>query len=127
VKSIAECDTRGKLWEIFCYEWMKIRIRATKNYVEPKSGGHMSIAKLLGIMDSELIPSIYESLFSAPFCPTTTESVQLIAIVTSNCIPMRDCQWDYCIRAVPPYHRTPSRRRILGLMLEGFCGYGRTG
>ena len=56
---------------------MKIRIRATKNYVEPKPGGHMSIAKLLGIMDSELIPSRYESLFSAPFCPTMTESVQL--------------------------------------------------
>ena len=63
VNSIAVFHPKGKLWETCYYEWMKIRIQAAR---ASDSDKRMSIAKLLGIENNDIIPPPHRSLFIAP-------------------------------------------------------------
>lgn len=127
----------GYIWEVAYYEWMKIRLRAASSYV-PKEHVRadrkvMSIKKLFGITNDDIIPSEHYDLFSASlelqrtntlywkevnlmkssrFNPTSfLEEIDNIKLSAESpvaiVLPMTGEAWDLCLKILVPGYDEP--------------------
>ena len=130
VTSIAECVPQGKLWEICYYEWMKIRMKAAIGYRRSKMKPEpMSIAKLLGITNTALIPSAHRSIFTALLRPkdTAKKPVQLSYDSYTNPNGFREEIFNGTAESkdVPITIVIPSNGEAWDLCLKIFAGKGK--
>ena len=130
VTSIAESVPKGKLWETCYLEWMKIRMKAAIGYRRSKLKPEpMSIAKLLGITNTALIPSAHESIFTAPLRlkDTAKDTVQLSCNSYNDPNRVRseiDINATVC-KEIPVVIIIPAEGEAWDLCLKIFAGKGK--
>jgi hypothetical protein len=137
VESIAKISPKEDLRAICYYEWMKIRIEVVRNhnsYSDDPHNNHsgdngISIAKLLGILDWEIIPDEYRELFLSPLCPYDKDKPFEFQLSKNSYENIQEVRQD--ILGIDVCHRNPvafilpAEKEAWNLCLKIYTGDGK--